>query len=139
MSWASSENARRTMTANRRRDTKPELRVRRILHRAGLRFRVDHRPTRIIRTRADIVFSRARICVFIDGCYWHACPEHFVMPKTNADYWSPKIARNSARDKETTSILLEEGWCVLRYWEHTPPEIVAHDIESHYLRRIASA
>ena len=126
------------MTANRRRDTKPELRVRRLLHSFGLRFRVDCRPTMTLRTRADVVFPRARISVFIDGCYWHACPGHFVMPKTNPEYWEPKIARNVARDQETTSILLEEGWCVLRYWEHTAPEVAARDIESHYRRRMSS-
>ena len=86
-SWASSEHARRTMAANRSRDTKPELALRSILHSRGLRFRVDCSPLKGVRSRADIVFSKAKIAVFVDGCFWHGCPKHFIMPKTNSDYW----------------------------------------------------
>ncbi|WP_454118358.1 very short patch repair endonuclease [Microbacterium lacticum] len=124
-SWASSEHARRTMVANRRRDTQPEMRVRRLLHAAGLRYRVDFMPVRGLRSRADIVFTRQRIAVFIDGCFWHACPTHAVAPKTNVDYWGPKLARNRARDAEVSKRLMESGWQVLRFWEHEPPEDVA--------------
>lgn len=123
---ASSEGARRTMVANRRRDTKPELLIRRELHARGLRYRVDYAPLASDRRRrADIVFTRAKVAVFIDGCFWHGCPTHFVMPKTNADYWAPKIQRNMARDAETTRRLEGEGWTVLRFWEHEDPAIVA--------------
>lgn len=132
-SWASSENARRTMVANRRRDTQPEMRVRRLLHAAGLRYRVDVAPVRGLRSRADIVFTRRRIAVFIDGCFWHGCPTHAVAPKTNADYWGPKIARNRARDAEVSKRLMESGWQVLRFWEHEPPEDVARVIMEKWL------
>lgn len=114
------------MRGNVRRDTKPELTVRRALHASGLRFRVDFAPLQTDRRRrADIVFTRRRIAVFIDGCFWHGCPEHFVPPKANADYWGPKIARNRERDSETSAALEREGWIVLRFWEHEDPEEVA--------------
>lgn len=122
----SSENARRTMLANRRKDTTPELAVRRRLHAAGLRYRVDY-PADLTdrRRRADIVFTRARVVVFIDGCFWHGCPEHFIPPKRNADYWGPKIARNIERDRTSTERLQNGGWQVLRFWEHEDPDDVA--------------
>src|SRR4051794_38196745 len=104
-SWASSESARRTMLANRRRDTQPELRVRRLLHAAGLRYLVDARPSPLLRTRADILFTRRRIAVFIDGCFWHSCPTHGVSPRANAEYWGPKLERNRIRDAATTESL----------------------------------
>lgn len=110
------------MLGNRRRDTQPEIRLRRLLHAAGLRFRVDYAPDRArLRRRADIVFTRLRIAVFVDGCFWHGCPQHFVAPVANADYWKSKIDRNRARDRETTSQLTEAGWLVLRFWEHQDP------------------
>lgn len=74
------------------------------------------------RRRADIVFTRQRLVVFIDGCFWHGCPEHATLPVTNTDYWQPKLARNMERDRETTAMAEAEGWRVLRIWEHTPPE-----------------
>lgn len=127
--WASSPAAASIMRANIRRDTTPELSVRRLLHAAGLRYRVDHAPLPSQRRRrADIVFTRRRIAVFIDGCFWHGCPEHFVPPKANADYWGPKIARNRERDSETTAALEHEGWTVLRFWEHEDPREVALSI-----------
>ncbi len=113
------------MVANRRRDTQPELRVRRLLHAAGLRYRVDARPEAALRSRADIVFSRRRIAVFIDGCFWHGCPLHNVEPKTNVAYWGPKLARNRERDIEVTSSLERLGWTVLRFWEHESAESIA--------------
>lgn len=136
-SWASSEAARNTMRANRRRDTSPELRVRRLLHAGGLRFRVDTAPGPDRRRRADIVFTRARIAVFIDGCFWHGCPIHFVAPKTNAAYWGPKIEANRARDISTTAHLVEDDWLVLRFWEHEDPEVVAEEIISAWKSRRA--
>lgn len=120
-SWASSEHARLTMRANRRRDTKPELEIRRILHARGLRYRVDFRPLKSVRRHADIVFTKAKLAVFVDGCFWHGCPEHFFPPKTNSDYWSQKIAGNIARDRDTDRRFTEAGWTVVRIWEHENP------------------
>lgn len=116
------------MVANRSRDTKPELRVRSAVHRRGLRYRVSARPIPGLRRTADMVFGPAKVAVFIDGCFWHGCPEHYVEPRTNADYWSAKIARNKGRDSDTDQRLRDAGWTVLRYWEHEPFEEVAEDI-----------
>lgn len=124
-SWASSTASRKVMQGNRSRDTTPELAVRRRLHAAGLRFRVAHRPEPCLNRTADIVFTKQRIAVFIDGCYWHACPKHRTVARTNASYWSEKLARNVARDADTTSRLQDAGWTVLRFWEHEDPETVA--------------
>ena len=117
-SWATSEATRRTMRANRRRDTAPELALRRALHALGYRYRVDYPPLANVRRRADIVFTRQRVAVFVDGCFWHCCPEHGTLPKSNADYWTPKLARNIERDRETDTALAEAGWRVMRVWEH---------------------
>ena len=117
------------MLANRRSETGPELRVRRLLHAAGLRYRTDYAPDREnLRCRADIVFTRRRVAVFIDGCYWHGCPEHFVPPKANARYWAGKIAANIARDRDAGERLRSLGWVVLRFWEHEEPSVVAERI-----------
>lgn len=107
------------MQANRSRDTKPELEVRRALHRLGLRYRVAIAPEPSLRRRADIVFTRARVVVFIDGCFWHGCPDHGRSTfNHNVEYWPAKIASNVERDADTTSRLQEAGWRVLRFWEH---------------------
>lgn len=135
-SWASSEHARRTMRANRRRDTKPELALRSILHSRGLRFRVDCSPLKGVRSRADIVFSKAKIVVFVDGCFWHGCPEHFIMPKTNTDYWSTKISRNSERDSAVNRKLKDAGWTVIRVWEHEDSSAAADRIEAAWKRAV---
>jgi len=108
------------MLGNRSRDTKPEMLVRRSLHARGLRFRVDLRPEPTLRTRADIVFTRRRIAVYIDGCFWHGCPTHGTSPKAHSDYWTPKLARNIERDLESTAALEQRGWLVLRFWSHEP-------------------
>ena len=125
---ASSEAAQATMRANRGRDTGPELAVRRALHRMGLRYRVDHPLPFDRRRRADIAFTRARVAVFIDGCFWHGCPEHGTTPRTNSRFWSEKIERNRARDLDTTERLEAEGWVVLRFWEHESPDAAAEHI-----------
>lgn len=107
------------MQANRSRDTKPELKVRRALHGLGFRYRVGIAPEPGLRRRADIVFTRARVAVFIDGCFWHGCPHHGRSTfNHNADYWPAKIAANVVRDADTTDRLREAGWTVLRFWEH---------------------
>ncbi|WP_165771397.1 DNA mismatch endonuclease Vsr [Clavibacter tessellarius] len=128
VSWASSDASRRVMRSNRRRDTAPELAVRRILHAEGMRYRIDSRVVRETRSRADIAFTRQRIAVFIDGCFWHSCPEHLHLPKANADYWIPKLTRNVERDAEVTAVLRGLGWTVLRFWEHEPAPEVADRI-----------
>ena len=130
MSWASSEGTRRSMLSNKARDTKPELAVRRALHARGYRYRVDMRPSTQTRSRADIVFTRQRIAVFIDGCFWHGCQIHATTPKTNADYWLPKLKRNVERDLEVTGSLVSLGWTVLRFWEHELPGEVVQQIEA---------
>lgn len=129
-SWASSPAVRRSMLGNRRRDTGPEMAVRKRLHASGLRYSVDYPLPFDRRRRADVVFPRLRIAVFIDGCFWHSCPEHGTSPKSNESYWTPKLARNAQRDADTTSRLEAEGWTVLRFWEHEDPLDVAARIES---------
>ena len=128
--WASSAAVRNVMRANRRRDTRPELAVRQRLHALGLRYRVASRPLPDRRWTADVVFTRARVAVFIDGCYWHGCPEHFSPPRTNASYWGPKIARNKARDAQVDAALDAAGWIVVRAWEHEPASDVADRVAS---------
>jgi DNA mismatch endonuclease (patch repair protein) len=117
------------MRGNRRRDTKPELAVRRLIHAAGLRYRVDFAPLGG-RSRTDIVFTRARVAIYIDGCFWHGCPAHGTSPKRNSDYWLPKLQRNVERDRESDARLRLAGWTVLRFWEHEAPEDVAATIAS---------
>lgn len=123
-SWASSPAVRRNMQANRGRDTTPELAVRSLLHARGFRYRVNVPLAFDRRRRADITFSRVRLAVFIDGCYWHGCPQHFQLPKTNTTFWRAKIAGNQSRDAETDAALHASGWNVLRFWEHEHPEQV---------------
>lgn len=110
------------MRANRKRDTKPEVKLRSTLHQRGLRFRKNW-PIRTanLAVRADIVFTAKRVAVFVDGCFWHCCPSHGTTPRTNADYWLPKLARNVERDREVTEALQDEGWLVIRVWEHEDP------------------
>jgi DNA mismatch endonuclease (patch repair protein) len=104
-----------------RRDTLPERAIRSELHRRGLRFRVDRAPLPGLRSRADIVFGPARVAVYVDGCFWHSCPEHGTKPKANAEWWDQKLRRNRERDAETDRALREHGWEVVRIWEHEDP------------------
>lgn len=104
----------RCMSRIRSRDTKPELVLRRALFQRGLRFRV--RTT--LKGKPDVVFTRARLSIFVDGCFWHGCPEHGTNPKSNSSYWDAKLARNRERDAEVTAALEAEGWEVVRYWDH---------------------
>lgn len=120
-SWATTAGTRRSMRANRRRDTGPEWRVRRLLHRNGLRYRVDYPLPFDHRRKADLVFTRAKVAVFIDGCFWHGCPEHYQAPAAHAEYWRTKVESNRARDRDTDRRLRELGWTVLRFWEHEDP------------------
>ena len=102
----------------KRRDTKPELRLRSELHRRGFRFFVDRAPMQGVRRRADLVFPRRRVAVYVDGCFWHGCPLHGTWPKNNADWWRRKIQRNQERDLDTDQRLQDAGWIVVRVWEH---------------------
>jgi DNA mismatch endonuclease (patch repair protein) len=117
---ASSAIVRRRMQATRRRDTPGELALRRALFSLGLRYRIEVTLPGT-RRRADIVFSRAKLAVFVDGCFWHGCPVHGTWPKTNADWWRAKIEANRRRDRDTDRRLKREGWTVLRFWEHLDP------------------
>ncbi|MFJ4865461.1 MULTISPECIES: very short patch repair endonuclease [unclassified Streptomyces] len=116
------------MSRQASRDTTQELAVRRLLHASGLRYRVNLPVPGIRRRTIDIAFTRARIAVFLDGCFWHGCPEHATRPKANAEWWRTKLEKNMSRDRETTAHLETTGWTVLRFWEHETPEAVARTI-----------
>lgn len=94
---------------------------------------MDRRPDPTIRRRADIVFTKAKVAVFIDGCFWHNCPDHGSMPRKNVSYWEPKLHRNAERDSETTRLLRELGWRVIRIWEHEDPAEAAERIRGEVL------
>ncbi|GAA2886461.1 very short patch repair endonuclease [Streptomyces mexicanus] len=113
------------MSRQASKDTGVELAVRRLLHAAGLRYRVEYPVPGMPRRRIDVAFPRAKVAVLIDGCFWHGCPQHATQPKANAEWWRNKLDRNMARDRETTAHLVAEGWTVLRFWEHEAPEHVA--------------
>jgi DNA mismatch endonuclease, patch repair protein len=117
----SPSSATATMRANRSHDTGPELRLRRALHAVGYRYRVNvhlHVPGR--RVRPDLVFTKWRLAVFVDGCYWHRCPEHGRLPSDPTGYWAVKLQRNVDRDSAVDRALEISGWRVLRIWEHIP-------------------
>ncbi len=135
-SWASSPANRKSMQGNRSRDTKPELAVRSAVHRRGIRFRVSTRPQPELPRTADLVLRKSRVAVFVDGCFWHGCPDHGTQPATNREYWSDKIARNVERDVETTDYLQQAGWTVLRFWEHEDPESAADRIQESVVEAI---
>ena len=117
------------MRANRRSDTTPEKRLRSALHSRGLRFRCGLRlDLDDLRVRPDIVFTRRRVAVFIDGCYWHGCPDHGTLPASNRDYWIAKFAGNRARDRRADVALAAAGWLVIRVWEHEDAELAADSI-----------
>jgi DNA mismatch endonuclease (patch repair protein) len=111
------------MRANRRRDTSPEITIRSALHALGFRYRVD-RPIRVDGriVRPDLVFVGPRVVVFIDGCFWHGCPQHGELPRANREFWRLKLRANRRRDASQTRILRAHGWSVLRVWEHEPAE-----------------
>lgn len=117
------------MSRVRTSDTGPELRLRRVLHRRGLRYRIHRRPSATLRCRPDIVFGPARVAVFVDGCFWHGCPAHASWPKANGGWWRDKIQRTRDRDAATTSELVANGWFVLRFWEHEDPAVAANTVE----------
>src|SRR4051812_14141384 len=120
---ASSDAARRRMRSTPREGTQAELKLRTHLWSRGLRYRVQFRVTGLPRCRVDIAFPRAHLAIFVDGCFWHRCPEHYSMPRANGSWWREKLERNVRRDTETTERLRALGWSVMRIWEHEDPEI----------------
>jgi DNA mismatch endonuclease (patch repair protein) len=134
--FPSSPAATATMKANRRVDTRPEALLRSALHRKGLRFRKDvYLRVGDVRTKADIVFRPRRIAIYLDGCFWHSCPEHGQLPRANRTYWKPKLERNVRRDQEVTRALRVDGWTVIRIWEHEPVDHAARKIHEAVKRR----
>ncbi|MGH8920963.1 MAG: very short patch repair endonuclease [Actinomycetes bacterium] len=116
------------MSRQRRRDTAPELALRRHLHARGLRYRVTWPIPGLPRRTVDIAFTRARLAVFVDGCFWHGCPEHATYPSANGAWWAAKLAMNQQRDRTTTEHLESAGWTVVRVWEHENPDHIASRI-----------
>lgn len=127
---ASSASVAAVMRGNRGRDTRPELGVRRAVWALGLRYRVGVRPISTLRRTADMVFTRAKVAVFVDGCFWHGCPLHHRPARLNADFWSSKIEGNRRRDEDTDRRLREAGWTVVRVWEHEEPGDAADRVRS---------
>jgi DNA mismatch endonuclease (patch repair protein) len=109
------------MSKHPRRDTQPELRLRRMLHAAGLRYRVQYPVPGMKRRTIDVAFTGRKVAVFVDGCFWHGCAEHRTVPASNRDWWATKLTKNSARDAETDRHLSSLGWRVVRLWEHDAP------------------
>ncbi|MFJ4788927.1 very short patch repair endonuclease [Streptomyces sp. NPDC088794] len=121
------------------RDTAPEVAVRRLLHAAGLRYRVNVPVPGMPRRTIDIVFTKTKIAIFMDGCFWHGCPEHATQPKANAEWWRVKLDKNMARDVETTDHLTAQGWTVLRFWEHESTKDVASQVAASVADRTPPA
>lgn len=111
------------------RDTRPELALRRELHRRGHRYRVDASPEPSLRGRADLLFKGPRVAVYVDGCFWHGCSQHGVLPKSNRDWWRAKLRRTAERDRATERTLRRLGWKVVRVWEHEDPIVAADRVE----------
>jgi DNA mismatch endonuclease (patch repair protein) len=118
------------MRSNRSVDTGPEVKLRSALHRTGHRFRKHVQPLAGLRCSVDIAFTRQRVAVFVDGCFWHCCPEHGTRPKRNADWWSAKLDANVERDRRNTDRLTAAGWSVVRIWEHQTLDQAIADVES---------
>lgn len=126
-----SDVIRRRMETARQRDTAIELELGRELRSLGLSFESNVAPMAGSRSRPDLLFTAARIGVFVNGCFWHGCPEHGTWPKHNADWWRSKIEANRARDARTDMALAGAGWVVLRYWEHDNPRVAAQEIAKY--------
>ncbi|KOV94415.1 DNA mismatch repair protein Vsr [Streptomyces sp. NRRL B-3648] len=109
------------MSRQKSRNTEVEMALRRALHAAGLRYRVHRRPLKGMRREADVLFGPAKVAVFVDGCFWHGCPQHATWPKANADFWRTKIEGNRRRDMDTDERLASAGWLAVRVWEHEDP------------------
>ena len=129
------------MRANRRTDTKPELALRRALHRLGYRYRKDYRLDLDSgrRVRPDIAFTARKVAVFVDGCFWHACPQHGSKPRANEWYWGPKLLKNVERDRVNDAALILAGWTVVRLWEHVPVNDAVATVETALTASSAAA
>lgn len=135
--WIVADDVRRRMAATRGRDTKPELSIRRLLHARGWRYRVHYKPLVKNRRTVDIAFTRHKLAVMVDGCFWHGCPVHYrPATSTRAEFWRDKIDGNRARDSETDRLLREAGWRVFRFWEHEDPDAVVAAIERELARAV---
>ncbi|MCL7496334.1 MULTISPECIES: very short patch repair endonuclease [Streptomyces] len=134
----SSPDVSARMSKQTNRDTGAEWAVRQLLHASGYRYRTHYPVPGMRRRKIDIAFTRTRLAVLIDGCFWHGCPEHATSPKANAEWWRQKLDRNIERDQETTAQLLSEGWTVMRFWEHEPPEVVMRQVAAAVDREKAS-
>ena len=127
---------RARMRKQRSRGTGPEVELRRSLRRLSMGYRVHARPVPNVRRVADVVFLRARVAVFVDGCFWHGCPEHGTWPISNSEFWRSKILRNRERDRETEAMLTKVGWVAVRVWEHEDPDRAALTIRDAVHRRV---
>jgi DNA mismatch endonuclease (patch repair protein) len=126
---------RARMSKQKTRDTRIEVELRRALFAAGLRYRVHRRPLKSVRREADIVFTSAKVAVFVDGCFWHGCPEHATWPKNNAEFWRTKIETNRRRDLDTDAKLADAGWLAVRVWEHESAATAAARVQEVVLSR----
>ncbi|MBU2826942.1 very short patch repair endonuclease [Acidithiobacillus ferriphilus] len=139
----SSPEASRRMAKVRQKGTDAEIALRRGLHQRGLRYRVDYEVLKKPRRVADVAFPGLKIAIFVDGCFWHGCPEHATWPKQNAEFWRQKIEANRLRDADTNSRLLAAGWTVLRFWGHQSPieaaEAIAQTVAMANAKRCTSA
>ena len=124
------------MRSNKSRDTKPELALRSAVHARGLRYRVSAKPLAGVRRTADLVFPRAKVAVFLDGCFWHGCPEHHTVASANAKFWADKVDANRKRDRDTDSRLAEAGWVSVRIWEHEDVAEAARRVEAIVRARV---
>ncbi|WP_410608794.1 very short patch repair endonuclease [Amycolatopsis sp. lyj-109] len=113
------------MSRQKSRNTQVELALRKALHAAGLRYRIHRRPVSGVRREADVIFVGAKVAVFVDGCFWHGCPDHATWPKNNAEFWRAKIEGNRQRDVDTDARLAEAGWLAVRVWEHETTDAAA--------------
>jgi DNA mismatch endonuclease (patch repair protein) len=120
-----SPDAEKRMKNQRQGDTRPEMALRKILFRKGYRYRVNRAPLPGLKCRADLVFPSKKVAVFVDGCFWHVCPEHGTWPKNNAAWWKEKLEANQRRDKKVNAMLTDHGWLPFRIWEHENPETAA--------------
>jgi DNA mismatch endonuclease (patch repair protein) len=122
---ASSAEVRRRMRLQKRKDTTPELRVRRVVHAAGYRYRLHIKVPGAPRRTIDMAFTRAKVAVFVDGCYWHGCPDHGHPTVRNSEWWAAKIEGNRVRDRDTDDRLSAMGWRIVRVWEHEDAQTAA--------------
>ncbi|WP_182903555.1 very short patch repair endonuclease [Microbispora sp. H10830] len=135
--WASNEATRAISGSSRNVDTKPEVALRRAVHALGLRYQVAVQPLPNIRRTADLVFRRSKVAVFLDGCFWHGCQQHYRLPASNSDYWHQKVELNRDRDVRLNSLLIEAGWLPLHVWEHEDPQAAALKIAEAIRKRRA--